>query len=124
MKCNLCGTENVEGTRYCKNCGTSMMPQEPTPVNNSNNLGNGIACMVLGIVSVVFGCTPIVGLVCGIIAIVMNRKDLELGIQSGYHKAGFVCGIIGVCFGAIALIYWLIWLSAVACVSSATYHRL
>lgn len=134
MKCNQCGTDNVEGTRYCKTCGNaleteqsqSQMDFQPTPKNsqpmpqnpNNMNYGNGIACMVLGIVSIVFGCTPLIGLICGIIAIIMNRKDVQMGFESSYHKAGLICGIIGVCIGAIALIYWIVWASALACVAS------
>ena len=137
MKCNQCGTDNVEGTRYCMTCGSALetgqtqsqmdfqpTPQNPQPMpqnsNNPNNMnyGNGIACMVLGIVSIVFGCTPLIGLICGIIAIIMNRKDIQMGFESSYHKAGLICGIIGVCLGAIALIYWIIWASALACVAS------
>ena len=87
-------------------------------------MGNGIACMVLGIVSIVFGCTPLIGLVCGIIAIIMNRKDQQLGIQSSYHKAGFVCGIIGVCLGAITLVYCVVWVCFFACAASASMYNM
>lgn len=150
MKCNQCGTENVEGTRFCKSCGSPMgveqtkvqeepqmtsqpttqvtpqpMPQYNTSQQNGGQeMGNGIACMVLGIVSIVFGCTPLIGLVCGIIAIIMNRKDQQLGIQSSYHKAGFVCGIIGVCLGAITLVYCVVWVCFFACAASASMYNM
>lgn len=140
MKCNQCGTDNVEGTRFCKTCGNALGTEQPQPQmgfqpapknsqpmpQNSNNMdnGNGIACMVLGIVAIVFGCAPLIGLICGIIAIILNRKDAQMGIESSYHKAGLICGIIGVCIGAIALIYWIVWLCAVSCVASnPSYYR-
>lgn len=134
MKCNQCGTENVEGTRYCKTCGNPLesdsMGSQPMPQYSGQSgqsgqpMGNGIACMVLGIVSIVFGCSPLIGLVCGIIAIIMNRKDQQLGIQSSYHKAGFICGIIGVCLGAIALVYWIFWVCALACAAGTSMYHL
>ena len=145
MKCNQCGTENEVGSRYCRTCGALLdsvnqeqtffqsEPQEPkvepAPVQTrveptptpaptrmpQQEIGNGIACMVLGIVSIVFGCTPLVGLVCGIIAIIMNQKDAKQGIQTSYHKAGNICGIIGVCLGGISLVYWVICFGAAMC---------
>ena len=105
MKCNQCGTDNELGARFCKTCGSPMEEAEQ---------GNGIACMVLGIVAIVFGCTPLIGLVCGIIAIIMNRKDMQIGIQTIYHEAGNICGIIGVCLGGSAVIDWSIWVCALA----------
>lgn len=98
---------------YQHNTQSQQQPQQ-------QGTGNGIACMVLGIVSIVFGCTPLIGLVCGIIAIIMNRKDAQMGIQSGYHKAGNVCGIIGVCLGGLALIYWIVVFCAAACVATVS----
>lgn len=138
MKCNQCGAENAEDARFCKSCGNLMgeeqtnaqnepsMAPQPMPQtqqasqNYQQETGNGIACMVLGIVSVVFGCTPIIGLVCGIIAIIMNKKDQRMNIQTSYHKAGFVCGIIGVCLGAITLIYCIVWFCIFACAVSVS----
>lgn len=134
MKCNQCGTENVEGTRFCKTCGNAMgneqmqpqMSPQPMPQQQNNNAqdnGNGIACMVLGIVSVVFGCAPLIGLVCGIIAIIMNRKDMQMGYESSYHKAGLVCGIVGVCLGALSLIYWSICIVAACTTATTSYNH-
>ena len=75
--------------------------------NNGNQsaLPNATAVLVLGIISIVgCFCYGIVGLICGIIAIVLSGKDLALYrsmpgqfTEGSYNnlKAGRVCAIIG-----------------------------
>jgi hypothetical protein len=70
--------------------------------------------MVLGIISVVFGCLPFVGLVCGTIAIVLYVKfnaDFERGGQQlggrGMAIAGLVTGIVGAVIGSFSLLYFI-----------------
>lgn len=78
---------------------------------------NATAVLVLGILSIVtcwlYG---IPGIVLGIIAIVMHKKDkaLYLSNKPKYEqsfknsKAGFICGIIGLSLSALFLIYIVI----------------
>ena len=75
---------------------------------------NATAVLVLGILSIVtcwlYG---IPGIIMGIIAISMHKKDkaLYLSNKGKYEqsfknsKAGFVCGIIGLCLSALWIIY-------------------
>ena len=130
MICNKCGTENVNGSRFCKACGNELkveMPQEaqpvevpqPTVTSSAQQAGaesHATASLVLGIISCVFSCSAIVALICGIIAIVMYRKDLEMGIKTPVGKAGFVCGIIGVVFGALVTLYYIFVVGILACI--------
>lgn len=81
-------------------------PQAPLP--------NATPVLVLGIISIVgCFCYGIIGLVCGIIAMVLAKKDLRLynenpaGYTEGSYnnlKAGRVCAIIGLILSAIYLL--------------------
>lgn len=85
-------------------------PLPPAPIA----LPNAIAVLVLGIVSIVgCFCYGIIGLVCGIIAIVLSNKDIRLfkaspdlytaGSYSNL-KSGRVCAIVGLSLSAVYLI--------------------
>jgi len=88
-------------------------PQVPLP--------NATAVLVLGIISIVgCFCYGLVGLVCGIIAVVLASKDLKLYnaspaayTLSSYNnlKAGRVCGIIGLILSGIyvaVLVFYIV----------------
>lgn len=134
MFCRNCGTENSDTDNFCKNCGqplgsgheqqegtardTQGAP-EPTPVqyssfqaeplvDTSKPSGVSVAAMILGIVSIVFCCLHIVAIACGIVAIVLAKKEEQKGMGNGFTKAGFICGLIGAILGGIFLIYWII----------------
>lgn len=89
----------------------------------NKTLPNATGALVLGIISIatcwLYG---IPGLVCGIIAIVLHKKDKAIYVQDpqGYQqsfknsKAGFVCGVIGLSLSALFLVYILIMLLFVA----------
>lgn len=76
---------------------------------------NSTGVLVLGIISIpTCFCWGIIGLVCGIIALVLASKGNALykANPSGYTvssynnlKAGKVCGIIGVCLSGLYLLY-------------------
>ena len=81
-------------------------------------LPNSTAVLVLGIISIVT-CFAwgIPGLVCGIIALVLFKKDNTLyksnpsrySISSYKNmKAGHVCAIIGLCLSALVLLYIIV----------------
>lgn len=105
---------------------------DPNINNTSGNSGNGnlpnaTAVLVLGIISIV-GCIfyGVPGMVCGIIAIVLHKKDRDIYASnpSLYEasfknsKAGYVCGIIGlslsVLFVLILIVYLIFIFSAVS----------
>jgi hypothetical protein len=86
-------------------------------------LPNGTAVLVLGIISLV-GCLcyGIVGIVCGIIALVLAGKDLKLynaeptlytpGSFSNL-KSGRICAIIGLSLSSLYLVFLIIYITTV-----------
>ncbi|MES2761525.1 MAG: CCC motif membrane protein [Bacteroidota bacterium] len=99
--------------------GQNVTPQfnnqfGPLPVPNST------AVLVLGICSIFPGCfcLGLVGIICGIIALVLAGKGLaaynsnpsSFSISSYNNlKAGKVCAIIGVCLSSLLLVFYLIY---------------
>lgn len=87
----------------------------------SRQLPNATAVLVLGIISIIGSCCyGIVGLICGIIALVMSGKDSRLYnanpnayTLASYNnlKAGRVCAIIGVILSALYLLAVIVMLS-------------
>lgn len=82
-------------------------------------LPNATTVLVLGIISIV-GCMfyAIPGLICGIIAIVLHKKDkaLYLTNPSKYEasfktsKAGNICGVVGLSLSAAFLLFLVVYL--------------
>ncbi|MBO5487307.1 MAG: DUF4190 domain-containing protein [Eubacterium sp.] len=153
MFCKNCGTENFDEARFCKNCGQELVKEEQaattaepekaatTPVYTGpveydsvahsvtddseipQSTGTAIASMVLGIVSIVFCCSSIIGLVTGIIAIVLAQKERNEGrADNGYVKAGLICGIIGAILSGLVLVYYIILLIAGSAASVMSYR--
>ena len=82
--------------------------------NQKQNAPYAVAALVLGICSLLFGCF-FVGFVCGIIGAVLANKGLAAynqnpALYTGYGmlKAGKVTSILGIVFGAIYLVYYII----------------
>jgi hypothetical protein len=79
---------------------------------------NSTAVLVLGIVSIVLcWCVGIVGIACGVIALIMANKGKALYdaspdayTPSSFNnlKAGKICGIIGIILSALYLVYYII----------------
>jgi hypothetical protein len=79
---------------------------------------NATAVLVLGIVSIVLcWCYGIVGLACGIIALILSGKSKAIYESSpdtytissfNNLKAGRVCAIIGTILSALGLVYYVI----------------
>ena len=78
-------------------------PAQQTP-------GKAIACLILGICSIVFSCSGIVGLVCGIIDLVLSKKLVsEVAELPGQAKVGKTLGIIGLIISIIGILVWVVW---------------
>lgn len=78
------------------------------------NAPYAVAALVLGICSLLFGCI-FVGFVCGIVGLVLANKGLAVYNQSptqysgyGMLRAGKVTSVLGIIFGAIYLVYYII----------------
>lgn len=80
-------------------------PYQPLDPVAAGLQSKATTAMVLGICSIVLGgciCGP-VGLALGITAIVLG-KGAELAPNTGHARAGFICGIVGVCLSALGTV--------------------
>lgn len=68
------------------------------------NSGKATAALVLGIISLAGLCYPIVGIICGIIALVLSMLAKKDGTVNGKQKAGLILGIIGIVLSIIMII--------------------
>jgi hypothetical protein len=90
--------------------------------DSKQNLPNATAVLVLGICSIV-GCIlyGLPGLVCGIIALVLSKKDRALyfsnpvkyGESFKISNAGRVCAIVGTCLSGAYLVIVLLMFTAI-----------
>ena len=90
----------------------------------TQNAPYAVASLVLGICSIVFGCF-FVGFVCGIVGLVLANKGLQeynahpaeySGL--GMLKGGRIMSILGIIFGAVYILYYII---AVAIIGAAGF---
>ncbi|MCB0402205.1 MAG: DUF4190 domain-containing protein [Flavobacteriales bacterium] len=107
-----------------------MEQQQTTPMT----LPNSTTILVLGICSIATcWCTGFIGLGLGITSLVMSKKarltyeayPQGTFTESSYNnmKAGKICGIIGVCLSALAVIYFIIYFLIIGfAVSQAGMH--
>ncbi len=70
----------------------------------NQNSGKATASLVLGIISMVGLCSPIVGIICGIIALVLSFMAKKDGTVNGKQKAGLILGIIGIVLSVVMMI--------------------
>lgn len=100
------------------------MTETETPQAQSANppvqqpLPNATAVLVLGILSILFGCCfSVVGVIMGIIALVLASKDMKLYRQNpdlytnssfSNLNAGRITAIIGLVIGVVVLIYTIV----------------
>ena len=96
--------------------GSNYTPPQQIFDNSSGpqmTLSNATAVLVLGIVSIPTCCCYGLGIVCGIIALVLSKKDsaLYLAAPQSYTvasynnlKAGKICAIIGIVLSGIYIV--------------------
>ena len=87
--------------------------------NQSANLPNATAALVLGIIAIVGAfCYGIVGVICGTIGLILANKDQKLykdapdlysASSLGTSNAGRVCSIIGLILGSLFLLIIIIY---------------
>ena len=85
--------------------------KESKTLPENNKKGMGISSMVLGICSIVFSFKFLIGLPCGILAIVFGVKGKKTAGRK-MAEAGFITGIIGLSLQVV--LFLLIWLFAFA----------
>jgi len=70
----------------------------------SNNYGT--ASLVLGIASIVFCWTIVIGLIAGVLGLIFSLKQKRI-YPNGINTAGLVTSIIGLALSVIYIIMWL-----------------
>lgn len=70
---------------------------------------NSVISLIMGILSLVFCCCSIIGIIPGIIGIILASKAKKNGEPGGMATAGLVCSIIGIVFGVIVTIFYALY---------------
>ncbi len=94
------------------------------------NAPYAVASLVLGICSLVFGCF-FVGLICGIVGLVLAKKGIETYEQNpdqysgiGMLKGGKITSIIGIVFGAIYIVYYIVVVTIIGAASASYFSTI
>lgn len=97
-----------------------MDNNQVTPTNDGEKTpGKAIACLILGICSIVFSCGGI-GLICAIIGLVLNGQlAKEMGEVPQQAKIGKILCIVGLVLTVIAVIALIIMSVAGAAIAGA-----
>ena len=61
IKCNKCGTQNKDGSRFCSNCGNDLNSNVNSNINNTNNKSSEkvlfcILAFFFPIIGIIVGC--------------------------------------------------------------------
>ncbi|HEU4496977.1 MAG TPA: CCC motif membrane protein [Flavobacterium sp.] len=107
-----------------ENCNTESHQKEPARPFYRKPLPNATTVLVLGIISIPTSfCYGIIGIILGIIALAIAKKDVRLhrespGEYDGYENlnAGRICAIIGLSIGSLFLVFIIFYLIFVASV--------
>jgi hypothetical protein len=91
------------------------MAELKTTPQTKQQLPNASATLVLGILSVITGCS-IIGLILGIIGLAISSKDKKMYDENptayagyGNLNAGRILSIIGIVLGGLIILYLVIW---------------
>lgn len=98
-----------------------VQPQ-PQPYTYRKQLPNATTVLVLGIISIPTSfCYGIIGIILGIVALVIAKKDMQLYRENpseyqGYENlsAGRICAIIGLSIGSLFFIILILYFIFVA----------
>lgn len=124
MFCPICGNDCKENEAFCDNCGNRLhrtppvqspqyYPEEiPTAQQLQGELPGktmGIVGLILGIVSIVFGCCIFfLAIPCGIVGIILSaiamKKAKAARRKNNVALAGLICSIIGTVWAAFSLV--------------------
>ncbi len=124
MYCPNCGSQNPDGAGFCSNCGHGFTaqtvpvqtPAAPINLETESMRKKATTSMVLGIIACVvawYPITSIVSIVLGAIAISMAKKVAvyfaTIALPTpGMATAGKVTGIIGLIFGILMTLFYLV----------------
>ncbi len=110
MFCPNCGAPANEAQVHCTKCGAGLAPQTNRP-NGEHvpGFGMAIASLVLGIVSLVFFCLPVVAITCAIIGIALGGVSLVMAKKANGKGSMAIAGIACSCvaLGILIVIFVL-----------------
>jgi len=96
--CRNCGREVPKDAKSCPNCGWDMKSKLEHTIDGGYKLSNAI---VFGVLSIIFGFFPGIGILLGVPGIYLGVRDLE--------KKAVVLGIIGICISVVSVVLWAIY---------------
>jgi hypothetical protein len=120
-----------QGNPYGQNPGNPYQqnPYMQNPMGMRQDLPNHIGILVLGIISIALcWCYGIIGLTCGIIALVMGNKAMRMHAdnpdmysEKSYKnaKAGRICAIIGTSLSMAYVLFFICYVIFVGTMISA-----
>jgi RNA polymerase subunit RPABC4/transcription elongation factor Spt4 len=130
MYCPKCGSKIADDAKFCPTCGNKIETAEqlpitpslvvekpavstlPAQIQNSEPGASGMAIgsLVLGILCLVFGWVPVLGIILSVTGTVLGGIALSKHLNGhGQAAGGLVCSIIGDAWG---LIYSIILIAA------------
>lgn len=102
MYCVKCGNKIKKDDKYCTKCGNDVLGDKvQVTSNNMVSNSNDNLSIILGVISLVTFWTPIVGIVCAIIAIVSGKKYKNTTNKS---SSGFVLGLVGLILSILTML--------------------
>lgn len=123
MLCKNCGALNDPNSKFCLSCGaelsitnTEEIPVSPESTYNVNNeapsypVENSHVGKGLAIASMVLGIVSLFcfAFICGTLGIVFGAVAKNKGYKGGMATAGIICGTIGIVLWVIMLIFGLL----------------
>lgn len=91
--------------------GQQPYGQSPSPYPGGAPMvgtGKATGALVCGILAILFSSSVIVSIILGIAAIVLAGSYLKEGGTAGTAKAGRICGVVGIVFSVICLVFYLV----------------
>lgn len=120
MFCSKCGAELPEGAQWCPKCGTqqgvTIQPQTQEINSQPQPAPGSIAGFIISLAGLLIDWLPIAGLVLSIVGTAICGKgkrqvaaNPSAYTSTGLLTAGHIIGVIGIVFGAVYLIIWLVY---------------
>ncbi len=117
-----------------ENQSQQQAPVPQAPIGMQPVLPYSTEALILGIVSIpTCCCFGLIGLACGIVAIVFGSKGIKLykanpGVytQTSYNNAnaGMICGIIGTIMSSLYVLYAIVYLIIVGTMMSSVFSNI
>ncbi len=141
MNCPNCGNPVSDGAAFCGSCGSALnaqpyQPVQPTqpvqPVQpvyqaqpQSTDNPYAKSALVVGIVAAALSWLPVVSIILGIVAIKKARYAASMSLQLGKRPMCYIAlglGIGAIVIASIMTVYWIVWIVALAKISSSVSH--